>query len=98
MGRFRKKPVEVEAFQWFQNGDHPGDGPADQEGQVVNFYRPTKDSFQCNVCGGATAEHGWIPTLEGGHIVCPGDWIVQGVVGERYACKPDIFDQTYEAA
>ena len=41
-------------------------------------------------------EHGWIDTLEGGHIVCPGDWIITGVKGENYPCKPDIFAATYE--
>lgn len=40
--------------------------------------------------------HGWIDTLEGGHIVCPGDWIITGVKGENYPCKPDIFEMTYE--
>ena len=42
------------------------------------------------------AKHGWIDTLEGGHIVCPGDWIITGVKGEHYPCKPDIFEMTYE--
>ena len=41
--------------------------------------------------------HGWIDTLEGGHIVCPSDWIITGVKGERYPCKPDIFEMTYDA-
>jgi len=41
-------------------------------------------------------DHGWIDTLEGGHIVCPGDWIIKGVHGEFYPCKPDIFLETYE--
>ena len=40
--------------------------------------------------------HGWIVTLEGGHVVSPGDWIITGVKGEHYPCKPDIFEQTYE--
>ena len=40
---------------------------------------------------------GWIDTLEGGHIVSPGDWIIRGVEGEFYPCKPDIFAKTYEA-
>ena len=37
-----------------------------------------------------------IDTLEGGHVVTPGDWIIIGVKGERYPCKPDIFALTYE--
>jgi len=39
-----------------------------------------------------------IGTLEGFHVVTPGDWIITGVKGERYSCKPDIFEMTYEAA
>jgi len=39
-----------------------------------------------------------IGTLEGQHLVSWGDWIIQGVKGELYPCKPDIFDATYEAA
>jgi hypothetical protein len=42
--------------------------------------------------------YGWVPTLEGGHIVTPGDWIITGVKGEHYPCKPDIFAATYEPA
>lgn len=41
--------------------------------------------------------HGWIDTKEGGHIVCPGDFIITGIAGERYPCKPAIFAATYEA-
>jgi len=44
------------------------------------------------------ASHGWVLTLEGGHIVTPGDWIITGVKGEHYPCKPDIFEMTYEVA
>jgi len=39
---------------------------------------------------------GWIETLEGGHVVSPGDWIITGVKGEVYPCKPEIFALTYE--
>lgn len=42
------------------------------------------------------AGYGWIETLEGGHIVTSGDWIIKGVNGEFYPCKPDIFEKTYE--
>jgi hypothetical protein len=41
-------------------------------------------------------DHGWIDTLEGGHKVCVGDFIITGVEGERYPCKPAIFLKTYE--
>ena len=38
-----------------------------------------------------------IHTLEGDHRANPGDWIIKGVQGEFYPCKPDIFEETYEA-
>ena len=41
---------------------------------------------------------GIIRTLEGDHLVTPGDWIITGIQGEHYPCKPDIFAATYEAA
>lgn len=70
----------------------------DWEGQVVGRY-PTPDepsATGCRHCGRDMHDHGWIDTLEGGHIVCPGDWVITGVAGEHYPCKPDIFEATYE--
>ena len=108
MSKFRKKPVEVDATQWFKNGDHPEDesnclqvmpGEAHLvEGKIVRYYRNPEDDGQrqCEHCGEIMHVHGWIETLEGGHIVCPGDWIITGVQGERYPCKPDIFEATYD--
>jgi len=114
MPRFRKKPVEIEATQWFVNGDHPDDRVGEKEpdpfsedgkeymileGRVVRFYRHPDDpeDRKCQHCGYKMLWHGWIDTLEGGHNVCPGDWIITGVKGEHYPCKPDIFAMTYEA-
>ena len=45
-----------------------------------------------------TEEELLIPTLEGNHIASPGDFIVRGVDGECYPCKPDIFRETYDSA
>ena len=98
--KFRKKPVVIDATQWFKNGDHPDDGGTETEGDLVRYYRhPEKpgDSI-CQHCKVRFHDHGWIDTLEGGHIVCPGDMIITGVAGEGYPCKPAIFAQTYEAA
>jgi hypothetical protein len=39
-----------------------------------------------------------VHTLEGVHVISPGDWIITGVKGEKYPCKPDIFEMTYEPA
>jgi hypothetical protein len=68
------------------------------EGDVVRYYRDPYDpgTGSCQHCGFVMHFHGWIDTLEGGHIVCPGDWIITGVQGEYYPCKPDIFALTYE--
>lgn len=102
MSRYRKKPVVVDATRWFRNGDHPLDGQRAQdrtaEGELVRYYRRPDDSGEraCEHCGSRMHEHGWIDTLEGGHVVCPGDWIITGVKGEHYPCKPDIFAATYE--
>lgn len=97
MAKFRKKPVVIEAVQWFKNGDHPDDG-TNGEGRVVRYYRRPDDSGAraCQQCGRPMHNHGWVDTLEAGHNVCPGDWIITGVKGERYPCKPDIFAATYE--
>lgn len=109
MSKYRKIPVVIEATQWFKNGDHPEDigwlgimrGPYAgelYEGKVVRrFNRPDiPHDHICSECKFTFAKHGWIDTLEGGHRVCPGDWIITGVKGERYPCKPDIFAMTYE--
>lgn len=120
-GKFRKKPVVIEAAQWFKNGDHPEDYADDTqgmingvqrtisgdyrrerswEGGIVRYFRHPSVSGEkpCEHCGQTMHVHGWIDTMEGGHIVCPGDWIITGVKGERYPCKPDIFAATYEPA
>lgn len=118
MSRFRKKPVVIEAVQWFKNGDHPEDYwgliipemteaevralPKTTEGKVVRYYRhpAVRGDGVCissMPCAYTMHEHGWIDTPEGGHTVCPGDWVITGIAGEHYPCKPDIFAATYEA-
>ena len=74
------------------------DKPFLSEGVIVRYYRtPKQDGNEpCKHCGVQMGQHGWIDTLEGGHIVCPKDWIITGVNGEHYPCKPDIFEKTYE--
>jgi hypothetical protein len=106
MAKFRKKPVVIEASQWFMNGDHPddfsdrdnGDGRPQREGMVVRYYRhpDVPGDKPCEQCGKPHDVHGWVDTLEQGHRVCPGDWIITGVKGEQYPCKPEIFQATYE--
>lgn len=119
MARYRKKRVEVDATQWFKNGDHPLDYAGEKtgfengdlrtwtgeeckangwEGQIVRYYRnpSVPGDKPCQHCEQIMHNHGWIDTLEGGHIVCPGDWIITGIAGERYPVKDHIFLATYE--
>ncbi len=98
MPKFRKKPIVIEAHQWCQNGDHPEDGDSSQEGKIVRRFRRPDISGEslCSECHGPFNIHGWIDTLEDGHRVCPGDWIIKGIKGELYPCKADIFTETYE--
>lgn len=101
--RVQKKPVIVEAHQWFRNGDHPKDNCRHiedrglSEGEVVRYYRtPECDGhIECEKCKRIMHDHGWIDTLEGGHIVCPADYIITGVEGEHYPCKPSTYKKTY---
>lgn len=68
------------------------------EGKIVRYYRrPDVDGHtKCKKCGKIMHLHGWIDTREGGHIVCPGDFILIDVQGEYYPIKPDIFGAIYE--
>lgn len=87
MAKYCKKPIVVEATQWFKNGDHI---------EVVPLRTIPGTLKMCKHCGQALHGHGWIDTLEGGHIVCPGDWVITGIKGEYYPCKSTIFEDSYE--
>jgi hypothetical protein len=87
--KYRKVPVIIEATQWFKDGDHPN---------VVAIPERVMDTIMERDVALGIHDCRWIGTLEGGYIVSPGDWIITGVQGEQYPCKPDIFAETYEAA
>ena len=94
--KFRKKPVIIDAIQF--TGKESLD-------EVIEFINLEK------ICGKREAniiksiidyyfekdKAIVIPTLEGNMIASIGDWIIRGVQGEYYPCKPDIFKATYEA-
>ncbi len=94
MAKYRKKPVVIEAVRWFSLND-PDDVAV--FGMVGPYGIVAKAEPMCRHCNLSMERHGWIATLEGGHIVCPGDWIITGVVGELYPIKDSIFRETYEA-
>lgn len=85
MPKFRKKPVVIEAWQW---DGYTGYGDRPQTFQHENI------SMQAGMYDGQAAL--LIHTLEGVMTARPRDWIIQGVNGEFYPCKPDIFEKTYE--
>lgn len=84
MALYRKKPVVIEAVQW--------DGDTEAIRAFVN--RECKINFALS--RGGKPKQVIIPTLEGTHYANLGDWIIRGVKGGYYPCKPDIFEQTYE--
>lgn len=84
MPRFRKKPVEISAVQYIV-------GAAANERWLI-------DAFREGVITQGPGQTYQIKTAEGVMDANPGDWIIQGVKGELYPCKADIFDLTYEAA
>ncbi len=82
MAKYRKKPVVVEAFQWQGTTDH---GLPDWIWVQVQMGFITFDRFHLN-----------IKTMEGTMVASPGDYIIKGIKGELYPCKPEIFEATYE--
>lgn len=88
MPKFRKKPVVVEAMQW--------DGTAHST-LMIQFFIGQELELKPNPKGTVTDRFFlMIPTLESPHEASGGDWIIKGVNGEFYPCKPDIFEKTYE--
>lgn len=83
MPKFRKKPVVIEAVLWDGNLETV-------EGLLT---RSKCLSVEQDLCDPALI----IPTLEGKMRAEVGDWIIKGVQGELYPCKPDIFEATYQA-
>jgi len=103
MPKYRKKPVVIEAFQMTRerrqdNSDWPS-------WMHEAWNKNPKDDGALMPIGKSALAHPRhdqetlvIMTLEGTHQVAWGDYIIQGVKGELYPCKPDIFEATYEAA
>lgn len=87
--KFRKKPIVVDAIQ-FKVG-------MDSE-PLVEFIGYSEQEVSFSHGDGEDVTCLQIATLEGEMDVSDGDWIIKGVKGEFYPCKPDIFEMTYEAA
>ena len=89
--KYRKKPVEIEAFQLNERGlveeDWFWDAVTNNEIITHDFGKYHPDPAWCE-----------IKTLEGIMVARAGDYIIKGVKGEIYPCKADIFEQTYDVA
>lgn len=81
--KVRKKPVTVDAVQW--TGGKDDRDAADFLGADLLWIGHDETGSRLG-----------IKTLEGQHIANAGDWLIRGVKGEHYACKPDVFELTYE--
>lgn len=93
--KYRKKPVVIEAFQY--DGDLKGsDGQYYVPDWAVKAFE-NKAIFFDGLDSESPPTELFIKTLEGVHHANVGDYIIQGVNGELYPCKPDIFEKTYEA-
>jgi hypothetical protein len=94
--KFRKKPVVIEAFQMTEQRRIDNSEWPQWLHKALNEERCAEGSVYPTVVGDGEGTIS-IGTLEGQHLVNFGDWIIQGVNGELYPCKPDIFEKTYEA-
>lgn len=97
MSKYRKKPVVIDAMMWTGTDDETGIKAALEFIDITKLPRAPDDPHIHNGIG-FTPPDGklYIPTLEGTMCANPGDWIIRGVKGEYYPCKPDIFAATYE--
>lgn len=86
---WRKRPIEIDAVQWFPDETLGGFSSHGYSNRRVGTDKHGIEYTVCNV---------GLQTLEGFMHIKPGDWIITGVQGERYPCKPDIFEATYEPA
>lgn len=89
MAKYRKKPVVVEAFRWTGGPDQTEDPE-----WICDAMRAGSVRLEQSGTPGVAM---MIETLEGTHRANKGDWIIRGVKGELYPCKPDIFEATYDA-
>jgi len=102
--KFRKKPIVIDALQlrwdtWSEMCDFAGVGKLEDGKPEGCYASPSLDGVPLRANGQPSYHRAIglkIPTLEGLMVATEGDWIIRGVKGELYPCKPDIFEATYE--
>lgn len=82
--KYKKKQVEIEAIQW----------TGENQDEIRRFLKSSQSNNQKFIQSGSDL---LIDTLEGKMRAEINDYIIKGIQGEFYPCKPDIFNQTYEA-
>jgi hypothetical protein len=85
MAKYRKKPVVIDAVQYDGNFRCLDIFSINDVGKFIIGYEDDGSPYLI------------IPTLEGGHKCSKGDYVIRGIKGEYYPCKPDIFEMTYES-
>ena len=89
MSKFRKKPVVIEAIECSEVRRNIHNEPTSLPRWIIDAYRElTLVMLPDGIA---------IKTVEGDMLASADDWIIRGVNGELYPCKPDIFEKTYEA-
>ena len=98
MNKYRKKPVEVEAVQFPEDGveQHKVAMWVREQGGVIKLYDGNVEQGDFNNGVKYRWSIAFIDTLEGSMAVRVGDYIIRGVKGEFYPCKPEIFEMTYD--
>ena len=87
MAKYRKKPVVIEAIQYTGNNIV----------EIIKFMQERANGDKSRYLKYNTKKGEYfIPTLEGEHKLTEGDYVICGIKGEFYSCKPDIFEMTYE--
>jgi hypothetical protein len=88
---YRKLPVTIQAERW--------DGTPASATRIIDWVLTSGHTarYRSNIAG-AGVDALRIDTLEGAMTAAPGDWIIQGIRGEFYPCRGDIFAETYEPA
>ncbi len=87
-GRYRKKPVVIDAMRW--------DGGPEEATIVIDWVIEFEGTARYHEATDDVSESIYVDTLDATAVLSPGDWMVRGVQGEFYPCKPDIFESTYE--
>ena len=84
--KFRKKPIVIEAIQW----------TGDNFDELKDFTETDNQQTVCRIVKGTFDRDLFVDTLEGSLMASLNDWIIKGIKGEFYPCKPDIFEATYD--